>query len=188
MKEIENALPSLAFEEIQNYILGHEIPWYYHENVTYPKDITFREGDRDEESVEETKKIIEQGVDKELAPYNYFHSHMVYFDCRVHSERVFDLLHPLISLLNPKALIRIKINNYPQTPKIIHHQNHVDGNFKHNNALFYVNTNNGVTVMENKTKIASVENKLLLFDSNMLHRSTTTSDTSRRITININYF
>lgn len=188
MKEIENALPPLVFEEIQNYILGHDIPWYYYEDVTYPKELTFNEGNSDKKILEQTKKIIAQGVDEELANYNYFLSHMVYFDCRIYSPKVFDVLQPLVSLLNPRALIRIKINNYPQTPKIIHHQDHVDGNYEHKGALFYVNTNNGMTVFEKKTEVASVENKLVLFNSSKLHRSTTSSDTNRRITIAINYF
>ena len=101
--------------------------------------------------------------------------------------RTFQKLKPLIDLINPITLIRIKINNYPQTPTVIHHQDHVDGNYKHKGALFYVNTNNGATVIENK-EVASVENKLVLFDSSKPHHSTTTSDSNRRITININYF
>lgn len=188
MKIIDNALPYSVFEEIKNYILGEEIPWYHYENVTYPNDFKFNEKNSDKESIEKSKEIIAKGLNTELIDYNYFYSHMVYYNSRITSPKVFEILQPLLGLLNWKALMRIKINNYPKTPKIIHHQNHVDGNFKHNGALFYVNSNNGMTVMEKNKKISSVENKLVLFDSSKMHHSTTTSDTNRRITININYF
>ena len=36
MKEINNALAPHEFEELQKYIMGHEIPWYHYEHLTYP--------------------------------------------------------------------------------------------------------------------------------------------------------
>jgi len=40
----------------------------------------------------------------------------------------------------------------------------------------------------NGMKVNSVENRLIIFDSNEKHRAVTTTDTSRRVVINFNYF
>ena len=56
-------------------------------------------------------------------------------------------------------------------------------------AILYLNTCNGGTVIINNKKekiIYSKENKLLLFDSNTLHRGFSQTDIERRIIININ--
>lgn len=187
MKEINNALAPHEFEELQKYIMGHEIPWYHYEHLTYPPTLPEFNENHDKKRIEETKKLFSKGMTKEQQMYNHYMCHIVYINDKINSEFVFQKLKPLIDLINPITLIRIKINNYPQTPTVIHHQDHVDGNYKHKGALFYVNTNNGATVIENK-EVASVENKLVLFDSSKIHHSTSTSDTSRRITINVNYF
>ena len=167
MKVIDKALPALVFKDIQEYVLGEDIAWYQNQSVAH---------------------LTSKGLTKDQKIYNYFSTHMVYSNNQIYSDFVYEKLKPLINLLDIKALIRIKINNYPRTPKVIHHQDHVDYDFKHNGALFYVNSNDGLTVLKNDKKISSVENKLLLFDSSEKHHSTTTSNTNRRITININYF
>ena len=53
--------------------------------------------------------------------------------------------------------------------------------------MFYLNTNDGYTLLEDGTKIKSIANRVLLFNPNDLHASTSTSDTNRRVTININW-
>ena len=77
---------------------------------------------------------------------------------------------------------------YPSTPKIVYHDPHVDIPWQHKGAIFYVNTNNGVTVLEDGTEIESIENRLLLFDSSKEHSSTSCTDAKVRVNINFNYF
>ena len=86
-----------------------------------------------------------------------------------------------------KSLIRIKANLYTRTNTIEHHADHTDLPFEHKTALFYLNNNNGLTVLEDGTKVESVENRLLLFDGSKKHHSTSSTD-SVRININFNYF
>ena len=50
-----------------------------------------------------------------------------------------------------------------------------------------MNTNNGYTLFKNK-KINSVENRIVLFNSDESHSSTNTTDCKSRIVINFNYF
>lgn len=54
-------------------------------------------------------------------------------------------------------------------------------------AIFYVNTNNGYTELENGAKIESVANRLLIFPNTMQHRGVSQNDEKRRCVINFNY-
>ena len=68
------------------------------------------------------------------------------------------------------------------------HNNHVDYPFPHKGAIFYLNTNNGLTILEDKVEVESIENRLLLFDSSKQHKSTTCTDDKCRINVNFNFF
>ena len=55
-------------------------------------------------------------------------------------------------------------------------------------AIYYVNTNNGYTLFKNNKKVMSEKNKLVIFDANTEHASTTCTNQDYRIVINFNYF
>ena len=95
---------------------------------------------------------------------------------------------PLLNIMECNAIMRIKGNLYPSTEIIIHHDNHIDYEFPHKGAIFYLNTNNGLTILEDKINIESIENRLLLFDPSKPHRSTTCTDDKCRVNINFNFF
>ena len=78
----------------------------------------------------------------------------------------------LKNYLEAKAFIRIKANLYPRTDTIIHHKDHVDYTFEHKAAILYLNTNDGFTVIGDK-KIESVANRMILFNHQIPHHSTT---------------
>ena len=100
----------------------------------------------------------------------------------------FDLVTPILDKLDVKSLIRVKCNLYPRTKKIEINKSHVDYEFEHKGAIFYINTNDGGTIIEDNKKIDSVENRILFFNSSLLHSSTTTTNSKARININFNYF
>ena len=54
-------------------------------------------------------------------------------------------------------------------------------------AIFYVNTNNGLTVLDNGTEVESVSNRLLLFNGASMDHSTSCTDKKRRVNINFNF-
>ena len=54
-------------------------------------------------------------------------------------------------------------------------------------AIYCLNTCDGYTGFSDGTKIDSVENRLILFDSTQDHFSTSTSNAQARININVNY-
>jgi hypothetical protein len=159
----DNLLDINSFKRMQEKIISDHTPWFFQESVEFPK--THKEYKEDKNS--------------------YF-SHLI-FDKKINSS-LFEIILPILDFIKYKALIRIKLNLYPRTEKIIIHKPHKDYEYKHKGAIFYFNTNNGKTILENKIQIDSRENRILLFDPSKPHQSTSTTDTKARINMNINYF
>ena len=155
---IDNFLTKKECELINKTLTNNFFPWYYINNVSEEND-----------------------------GYFYF-VHLVFDNNRINSPQIMDLLKPLIDKLKIKALVRIKINLYTKTEKIIEHKMHTDTKFKCKTSLYYVNTNNGYTGLKNNKKIESISNRLLNFDSQVPHFSTNCTDKNYRININFNYF
>jgi len=120
---------------------------------------------------------------------NYQFTHNFYQNYLLKSNYV-DLINPIINVINPSAIIRIKANLIVKNNKIIEHALHKDIDYAKNykTAIYYVNTNNGYTKFKNGKKIYSEENKLIVFDGNNEHCGTTCYDEDYRIVINFNYF
>ena len=165
-KIIDNFLTDEEFETIrENVIVSGGFPWY-----------------------------TGIGVAKDNANDGCYFTHVFYNNFGVTSNH-FVLLEPILNRINPIALIRIKANFYPTTPKIVYHGYHVDILDYEDNpvsckgCLFYLNSNDGKTIFENGDEIESVANRALIFDSSMMHQSTTcTDDVMGRFNINFNYF
>jgi hypothetical protein len=119
---------------------------------------------------------------------NYQFTHLFYKDFLIRSDQ-FGLIEPILKILNPSAIIRIKANLLPKSDKITEHGMHVDVEIKNSKtAVYYVNTNNGYTKFENDKKINSLANTLVIFNSNIKHTGTTCTNEDYRIVLNFNYF
>jgi len=118
----------------------------------------------------------------------FYLTHTFYAEYQIRSEWFEKLLSPILNFIEPKALLRAKANLYPGTNTVIKHGKHTDFAYDHKGAIFYLNTNNGITTLDDGTEIESIENRLVLFDSSKPHSSSTCSDTKYRMNININYF
>ena len=102
-------------------------------------------------------------------------------------------LKPLISAINPIAIWRIKANLSVQQKTITEGGMHIDGaeKLKYTNmmtSVYYVNSNDGYTKLEDGTKIESIENRLVTFNTNVQHTGSTCTDSKVRVVINLNYF
>jgi len=117
----------------------------------------------------------------------YYFTHTFYNDNSITSP-FWSFIEPVLNILKPKALIRIKANLYPNVGKFINHKQHRDNPFEHLGAIIYLNTNNGKTVLHDDTKIDSKSNRILMFDSSKDHNSTNCTDEKVRLNINFNYF
>jgi hypothetical protein len=160
-KVIDNFLPQDVFIELQKNMLGPDIEWGYNSFV-----------------------VRNERTD----PYDFQFTHTFYHKCQPLSHRI-NLIDPILQILNPSAIVRIKANLLTRTEKIVINQYHYDHHhFDGKIAIFYVNTNNGYTIFEDGTKIDSIENRLLIFDGNTLHTGTTCTDQKTRVLINFVYY
>lgn len=162
-KVIDNLLDKDVFKKIQETVLSENTPWFFQESVEFPKNH------------KEYRKDM-----------NFYFSHLI-FNQKINSS-LFELILPILKFLKYKALIRVKLNFYPKTDKLVIHRPHKDYEYKHKGAIFYFNTNNGKTILNDKTEIDSIENRLLLFDASKFHQSTSTTNAKARVNMNINYF
>ena len=162
-KVIDNYLPKDDFLKIKNIIDCDDssFPWFYN-------------------------KFLNNRDHGEMNNHFYF-VHVLYNNNIVNSN-YYDIVSSLIDKINPKALIRVKINGYPQNgDKLVNHNPHTDYDFEHKGAIFSLNTNNGATILEDGTKIESVENRILFFDPSKPHSSTNCTDAKMRFNINLNW-
>jgi len=118
--------------------------------------------------------------------FDYQLSHVFYDDNKINSNH-FNNLQPLIKKLNPLSLIRIKANLNPITNKLVVSEYHQDQNFKCKAAIYYLNDNNGYTMIGDK-KVKSKANRIVLFNANEKHYGTNSTNCNNRMLININYF
>ena len=158
-KVIDDFLDKKEFEILKQTVLSHDFPWFMSHGVT---------------SYDNNSE-------------HYMLSHKFYENFKINSSS-FTLLDNLLSKLGIKAVIRIKANLYPKTSEIIEHDFHTDYDFKHKTALLMLNTNNGFTILNDGTKIGTVENRLLTFDASEKHASTTCTDEKYKVNLVVNYF
>jgi len=161
---IDNYLNFAEFEIMKNAIDNDDqnFPWFYN-------------------------RFVDDNKKPSMTDHFYF-AHLLLSNNVINSE-FYNSVLPLIDKIAPKALIRVKANAYPKNGnKIIKHRPHTDHPFEHKGAIFYLNTNNGKTILEDGTEIDSVENRILFFDPSKPHSSTSCTDAKMRFNININYF
>jgi len=165
VKITKNFLDKDYFNEICNVVSSNSFSWYYN-NI-----------------FEKTRPEINND-------YNFQLTHTLYSKGNTNSQ-FFNLFQPLIDLIDPFLLVKLKINLNPKTHTNIEHGMHTDFNEKDKNitsGLLYLNTNNGKTVLNDGTEIDSKSNRILMFDSSKDHNSTNCTDEKVRLNINFNYF
>jgi len=162
----DSLLPEDTFSRIANTIMSGEFPWFYTPSVTMQEKAT-------------------------LMDYQFFHP--VYIQDQIVSN-YFQLLGPLFEAINAFSIFGCKVNCNPYSGDTIHeHGMHQDvrdlpNGLRINTAVFYLNTNNGYTLVKSTNeKIESVANRLVTFDSEEYHTGSTTTDKKARYVVNINY-
>jgi hypothetical protein len=158
----DDYLDEEEFNKIKNIFINNEkFPWHYTPGIAYPNEI------------------------KQLDKFQFFNL-MYRNDVGVKSDYYADLM-PLLNKINPKEMLRVKANLGTRTNTNIEGGMHTDSKMKHTTAIFYLNTNNGFTVFENGDKVNSLENRLVVFDSTILHSGFSQTDTNIRVVLNLNY-
>ena len=180
MEVIDNFLPQEQFNDLVDYISSNTFPWYFSSDVAYMSN---------HKVVDKEQKFVEAPLTYEQKQWGFYSIHTIYANHQMMSSKeLWKKIEPLLDKLGVKSLLRMKVNMYPKTPKVIHHKTHLDYPWSHNGAIFYLNDNDGLTVLEDGTEIESVGNRLLLLDTSRPHHSTTCTNATRRLNINFNYF
>ena len=118
--------------------------------------------------------------------YDFFEPKSPYFD--QFEQILFPKLNSLGDEVSVKAIIRSKINCYPQTADNVIHFWHCDTNYSHKGALLNFNDCDGFTEILGYGKVQSKANRIVLFDPSVPHRSSSCTDQSFRLNAIINYF
>ena len=118
--------------------------------------------------------------------FEYQFVHIFYNDNNVNSD-FFNHLNSLIKKLKPLSLIRIKANCHHISNNLIKFGKHIDQKFKCKTAIYYLNDNDGYTMIGDK-KVESKSNRMVFFDSDKEHYGTNSTNCNNRMIINFNYF
>jgi hypothetical protein len=163
---IDNFLPNDEFKKIKDYFLASYIDWHFNPNG-----------------------VIQNGLKPEFIEekYNFQFTHTVYHHIGIINNTSFKILYPLLLKINPKDLFKIKSNLNVITNENKKYDFHIDNYDCNTTAIYYINTNNGKTIFLNGTEIESIENRLLIFDSKIMHTGTSCTDQKVRCLINLNY-
>jgi hypothetical protein len=161
---IDNFLNDKDFASIQDALMNEDFPWFFNKSVAYSSN-----------------KIANDSLNNWQFTHTFYNN---FFPC---SDAIYSL-KPLIDMIDPAAIIRIKANLTPHSEKHIIYDFHVDTeevNCK--TCVFYINTNDGFTLLEDGSKINSIANRFVSFNSTTLHTGTSCTDQKYRCLININY-
>ena len=172
----DNFLEVSQLNRIKEYLTCDTFPYYIHPeiNVEYDK-------------ASPLNRDVGMGED-----FHYQMSHVLYVSKsnglkETSNFFVKDIFDPLLNKIPLKFLLRMKVNFYSRTETLEVHKMHTDYNFKHKACIFYINSNDGYTTLENDIKIESVENRLLTFEGHEEHCSTNCTNKKFRVNINFNY-
>ena len=166
MDVIDNFLSDREFEHIKDILLGADFPWFCNSRIVRP----------------ENDDIVEDF-------YNYQFTHSLYRNYSPCSNYFNEICDPLFTKINPASIMRVKANLIPRADKNVAHEYHQDiTHFKGKTAIFYLNSNNGKTYFKGQDPVDAIENRLVIFDSNILHTGSTCTDQRVRVVLNLNYF
>ena len=158
---IDNFLDKEYFDTIKNTLASDDMNWFYRDNLTLDD---------------------ENGMC--YFTHNFFLKNTIY-------SPYFNLLEPLLGKLEISALIEVRANMTISKADTYESSWHVDNPYTNSKTvILYLTTCNAKTMLnvENEIiEIDSVENRILIFNTNISHKMISATDTKRRIIINLNY-
>ena len=167
MEIIDNAISEIDLKTIQDLMLSPAFPWYFNNHT-----------------------IDEHTASDDMNDFQLCHNFYVNTNKYGYiSSDHFKIIQPIIDKLGSRILIRVKANLKTIAPKkdmIVGY--HSDYDLKCTTAIFYVNTNNGYTIFEeSQKKVECVENRLLIFPTELEHCGVSCTDNKQRVVINFNF-
>ena len=167
MEVKDNFLPKEEFKLLQNFMLGEDCPWYFNNFTTW----------RPENGIDAAEAAFREGCK---------FTHTFWREMEGPSSSYYKKLLPLLDVCGAKHVVKIKANLLLKTPQVIPHVFHVDTNVDCTTVVYYLNTCDGFTHFEDGNKIETVENRAVIFNSQIPHGGSTTSNADNRVVLNIN--
>ena len=168
MKVVDDFLPPEAFQYVQSQLLSPAWPWYFQNHVDYAEE--------------------SENLEKSQFSYQLYRNH-------TWQGAGESMVTPFLHKLRAVALVRVKANLQVRTETRKQNNFHVDlldPDLKPYEdmltAIYYVNSNDGLTVFEDDKKVESVANRMVVFPSKTKHTGTTCTNAKRRVVINFNFF
>ena len=168
MKVINNFLPTEIHQKYLELLMSNDFPYYYIHGLSH---------------TDETEDDFHFLHNLYGNPHNFDHSG------REIVSRYFNrLIMPILGRLpfTFNNLLRARINLYTRKHEAVMSNMHRDIEEEHTVALYYLNSNNGVTVFREGKRIPSVANQMLIFDGKLYHAVIPQTDTKLRVNINLN--
>lgn len=181
--EIPNFVNNQYSEYIKEHILRDNFPWFYQKNVTRYQDNVECEDD-----------------------HNSGFYHIIYLDNTIGTHETYNLLIPLILGIEEKTGVRVnqlhrmRLGMLLNNRKGLHDQPHLDFDFPHYTACYYVNDSEGDTFIFDETiddgkpetftikhRSTPQQGKLTLFDGKHYHASSKPKRDVPRIVLTINF-
>ena len=182
-KVLDNFLSDAEFIELTNNILSNF-------NANSPKpDFNWVYSNQTLSSSSEPnhlKKVTD------IEPLNLMHdwyfAHLLSFSSTYIPHPPF--LNVFLNKISPLAVYRIQANFTVQQEKRMRSLFHIDRSLAPSmvTSIFYMNTTNGPTILEDGTEIDCRANRLATFPYDTYHSGVMCTDQPYRIVINLNYF
>ena len=113
----------------------------------------------------------------------------------IYQSPLLGVIVPLLNKIDPLSLFRININFTVQQPErkgrsLFHNDYSGPATAKRSliTSIFYMNTTNGPTLLEDGTEIECRANRLVTYPCNTYHAGVLCTDQPHRCVINFNYF
>lgn len=173
MQIIDNFLTTQEHLSILNTLIDVKFDWHFNKNVVYH--------------------------DRTNSSLNDFQFTHVFYRDNNPTSHYYPILSPILKRLKCDVLVRAKANLRTPTSTIEESDMHIDIAYPTilnkpevmnamKTAIYYLNTNDGYTVFENGEKINSVENRIVIFPTQLQHAGSTHTNSKYRIVINFNFF
>lgn len=156
---IDDFLPNNTFLNITEKLMGDNFPWFY-----LPFKTTFED----------------TGI------FDSQFTHTFYFDNKWNSPYLW-AVEPILSILNPKEIVRIKANLTVPSTEVRQWGMHTDfDDPKITTGILYFTDCDGGTVFGDGKRVESRPNRFVYFPANTFHSGETFTNAKSRCVINFN--
>jgi len=132
--------------------------------------------------------FLKSGSNVDDLESDYYLTHTFYKD-NVAFSNYFDFIQSnLLNFIKINSLISVKAIMLPSNKQVKSIEIINEFDFKHNQAIYFVNSTNGNTILQDDTKIKLNENSILYLESSQKIYSENCTDKKAKVMILIDYF